>query len=71
VLAFHIEDGDVDGVSVSGLNLAMVGDTPQLMIEGNWRVGLFVATGHRRSRRTPWPASSPVSSAARWRRWRR
>jgi hypothetical protein len=42
VLAFHIDDGEVNGVDVSDLNLAMVGDTPQLMVEGNWRVGLFV-----------------------------
>jgi hypothetical protein len=32
-LAFHIEDGDVEGVNVAGLNLAMLGDTPQLMTE--------------------------------------
>ena len=42
VLAFHIDEGDVEGVDVGGLNLAMLGDTPKLMIEGNWRVGLFV-----------------------------
>ena len=42
VLAFHVEEGDVDGVDVSGLSLAMLADTPQLMLEGNWRVGLFL-----------------------------
>ena len=42
VLGFHVEDGNVNGVDVSGLSLAMVGDAPQLMSEGNWRVGVFV-----------------------------
>ncbi len=42
VLAFHVDDGDVDGVDVSGLSLAMVADTPKLMIDGNWRVGVLV-----------------------------
>jgi hypothetical protein len=42
LLAFHIERGDVDGVDVSGLNFGMLLDTPQLMSEGNWRVGVFL-----------------------------
>jgi len=42
VLVFHIERGDVDGVDVSGLTAAMVADTPPLMSDGNWRVGLFL-----------------------------
>ena len=42
VLAFHIGSGEVEGVDVSGLNVAMVGDTPPVMIDGNWRVGMFM-----------------------------
>ncbi len=42
VLAFHIASGEVEGVDVSGLNVAMVGDTPAIMWEGNWRVGMFL-----------------------------
>ena|SRR6266480_776915 len=42
VLVFHISKGDVEGVDVAGLNVAMVADTPQVMSDGNWRVGLFM-----------------------------
>lgn len=42
VLAFHVDSGVVDGVDVSGLSVAVVADTPQEMLSGNWRVGLFV-----------------------------
>jgi hypothetical protein len=42
LFAFHIESGDVDGVDVSGLCAAIVGDTPQLMTDGNWKVGLVL-----------------------------
>lgn len=42
VLAFHIESGEVEGVDVHGLNVALVGDTPPVMADGNWRVGMFM-----------------------------
>ena len=42
LFAFHIDSGEVDGVDVSGLCAAIVRDTPQLMTEGNWKVGLVV-----------------------------
>lgn len=42
VLVFHVDSGDVDGVDVSGLTVAAVGNTPKYMNEGNWRVGLLV-----------------------------
>ena len=42
LLAFHVESGDVDGVDVSGLSFAMVIDSPPVMAEGNWRLGLFL-----------------------------
>jgi hypothetical protein len=42
VLVFHIGSGEIEGVDVSGLNVAMVGDTPAIMWEGNWRVGMFM-----------------------------
>jgi hypothetical protein len=41
-LVFHITDGDVEGTPVGGLNVAAVCDTPKVMSEGNWRMGLFV-----------------------------
>ncbi len=42
VLVFHIDDGEVEGVDVSNLTVGMLGDTPPLMAEGNWRVGMFM-----------------------------
>lgn len=42
VLIFHIDSGEVDGIDVSGLTVVMAADTPRVMGEGNWRVGLFM-----------------------------
>ncbi|MBA2408268.1 MAG: DUF1326 domain-containing protein [Gammaproteobacteria bacterium] len=40
--AFHIVSDVVDGTDVSDLNVAVVGDTPAQMSDGNWRVGLLM-----------------------------
>lgn len=37
-----IDSGDVDGVDVSKLTVAVLADTPQLMSDENWRVGVFM-----------------------------
>jgi len=42
VLVFHIDSGEVEGVDVSGLTVAVLADTPQVMADGNWRVGVFM-----------------------------
>jgi hypothetical protein len=42
VLVFHIDSGEVEGVDVSDLTVATLADTPQVMAEGEWRVGLFM-----------------------------
>jgi hypothetical protein len=42
LLAYHIADGEIDGVDVSGLTFALFLDTPPVMSEGNWRVGVFL-----------------------------
>ena len=42
VLVFHIDTGEVDGVDVSDLTVAVLADTPQVMADGNWRVGVFM-----------------------------
>jgi hypothetical protein len=42
VLVFHIDFGEVDEVDVSGLTVAVLADTPQVMADGNWRVGVFM-----------------------------
>lgn len=42
VLAFHVESGKIDGVDVGNLTVAVLADTPRMMQNGNWRVGLFM-----------------------------
>jgi len=42
VLAFAIKDGEIEGTDVSGLNVVAVADTPKVMTDGNWKVGVFV-----------------------------
>jgi hypothetical protein len=41
-LVFNIADGDVDGTDVSGRKVAVVADTPKVMTDGDWRLGMFV-----------------------------
>ncbi|HEY6398180.1 MAG TPA: DUF1326 domain-containing protein [Solirubrobacteraceae bacterium] len=41
-LVFNVEVGDVEGTDVSGLTVAAVADTPKVMSEGNWRLGVFI-----------------------------
>jgi hypothetical protein len=41
-LVFAIREGAVDGTDVGGLNVAAIADTPKVMTDGNWRLGLFV-----------------------------
>ena len=40
--AFKIREGDVEGTDVSGLNVVLFVDSPKVMTDGNWKVGLFV-----------------------------
>jgi hypothetical protein len=42
VLVFHVKQGDVEGTDVSGLTVAAVADTPKVMTDGNWRLGVFI-----------------------------
>jgi hypothetical protein len=42
ILAFHVDSGEIEGVDVSGLTVVAVADTPQVMTEGNWRLGVFI-----------------------------
>ena len=44
-LAFHVDEGDIDGVDVAGRTFAMVLDTPAVMAEGGWKVGVLLDDG--------------------------
>src|SRR3954464_9867462 len=41
-LAFNIREGDIEGTDIGGLKVAVVADTPKVMTEGNWKLGVFV-----------------------------
>ena len=41
-LAFSIREGQVDGTDVSGRRVVTIIDTPKVMTDGNWRLGMFV-----------------------------
>jgi hypothetical protein len=42
LFAFHIDSGQIEGVDVSGVGVAVIGDTPQFMLDGKWRVGVLI-----------------------------
>ena len=42
LLAFNLTSGDIEGVDVGGVGVAMIVDAPPLMAEGNWKVGLYI-----------------------------
>jgi hypothetical protein len=42
VLVFDIREGEVDGTAIGGLTVALIADTPKVMTDGNWRLGVFV-----------------------------
>jgi hypothetical protein len=42
VLVFKLESGDIEGTDVGGLTVALIADTPKVMTDGNWKVGLFI-----------------------------
>ena len=42
ILVFHVESGEVEGTDVGGLTVAAIADTPKVMSEGNWRLGVFI-----------------------------
>jgi hypothetical protein len=42
VTLFNITQGNVEGTDVSGLKVAALADTPKVMSDGNWRLGVFI-----------------------------
>ena len=41
-LAFGIREGEVDGTDVRGRRVVTIIDTPKVMTDGNWRLGVFI-----------------------------
>ena len=41
-LVFHVREGEIEGTDIGGRKVALIADTPKVMTEGNWRLGMFV-----------------------------
>src|SRR5436190_2409733 len=41
-LVFNIREGEIEGTDIGGLKVAAIADTPKVMTEGNWKLGVFV-----------------------------
>jgi hypothetical protein len=44
-LVFHLRAGQVEGTDVAGRTVVLIADTPKVMTEGNWRLGVYVDDG--------------------------
>jgi hypothetical protein len=42
MLVFHVDSGEVDGTDVSGLTVVALADSPKVMSEGGWRLGVVI-----------------------------
>jgi hypothetical protein len=41
-LAFNIRKGDIEGTDIAGRKVVLVADTPKVMTDGNWRLGVYI-----------------------------
>jgi len=41
-LGFNSREGEIDGTDIGGLKVAAIADTPKVMTDGNWRLGVFI-----------------------------
>jgi hypothetical protein len=41
-LVFDITEAEIEGTDVAGLRVVAIADTPKVMTDGNWRLGMFV-----------------------------
>jgi len=42
VFAFNIREGEVEGTDIGGRRVVLIADTPKVMTDGNWRLGVYV-----------------------------
>jgi hypothetical protein len=42
---FNIREGEVEGTDITGRKVALIADTPKVMTDGNWRLGVYVDNG--------------------------
>jgi hypothetical protein len=41
-LVFDIREGDIEGTDIGGLKVALIAETPKVMTDGNWKLGVFI-----------------------------
>jgi len=41
-LVFNIREGEIDGTPIGGLKVVAIAESPKIMTQGNWRLGVFV-----------------------------
>ncbi len=41
-LVFDVREGAVDDTDIAGCKVVLIADTPKVMTEGSWRVGVFI-----------------------------
>src|SRR4051794_5896560 len=42
LFVFNIREGEIEGTDIGGLKVAAIADTPKVMTDGNWRLGMFI-----------------------------
>jgi hypothetical protein len=41
-MVYNIREGDVEGTAVAGRKVVVIADTPKVMTDGNWRLGVYI-----------------------------
>src|SRR6478752_3452138 len=41
-LVFSIREGEIEGTDIAGRRVVLIADTPKVMTDGNWRLGVYV-----------------------------
>lgn len=41
-LLFNVREGVIEGADIGGRKVCIIADTPKVMTEGNWRLGVFI-----------------------------
>jgi hypothetical protein len=41
-LAFNLKEGAVEGTDIGGRKVVLIADTPKVMTEGNWKLGVYI-----------------------------
>jgi hypothetical protein len=41
-LVFAIREGEIEGTDIAGRKVVLIADTPKVMTEGNWRLGVYI-----------------------------